>query len=209
MKNKEIELKFKISEDVYKKIIIDLDASATKTGESGFVDTYYIPDFREFEIDGVTHECVRIRQTEKGNVLCYKKIHYEANPVYCDEFGHQLPGHKEFSHGHCTDTHLHSLSFHHDRPAPHGQTSDRRAGTQRTGSDHDAIRPCCRSHAGLRHSASGRHSSDSGAAVPFHAAKHICPAQRALSTAGMRHADHHHPSRPHLPGRHAPQPPHH
>ena len=86
MKNKEIELKFKISEDIYKKIIIDLDASATKTGESRMVDTYYIPDFREFEIDGVTHECVRIRQTEKGNVLCYKKIHYEANPVYCDEF---------------------------------------------------------------------------------------------------------------------------
>lgn len=86
MKNKEIELKFKITEDIYQKLIHDLDASASKTGESRMIDTYYIPDYREFEIDGVTHECVRIRQTQKGNVLCYKKIHYEADPVYCDEF---------------------------------------------------------------------------------------------------------------------------
>ena len=86
MKNKEIEVKFKIAEGTYQKVVADLDVCAIKTAESRLVDTYYIPDFREFEIDGVTQECVRIRQDEKGNTVCYKKIHYEANPVYCDEF---------------------------------------------------------------------------------------------------------------------------
>ena len=84
--SKEIELKFKISEEVYKQIIADLKNSAKKIGESKLIDTYYIPDYKEFEVNGVTQECVRIRQTEKENVLCYKKIHYEANPIYCDEY---------------------------------------------------------------------------------------------------------------------------
>lgn len=84
--SKEIELKFKISEDVYKQILTDLNTNAKKIGESKLIDTYYIPIFKEFEINGVTQECVRIRQTEKENILCYKKIHYEANPIYCDEF---------------------------------------------------------------------------------------------------------------------------
>ena len=29
---------------------------------------------------------MRIRETEKGAVLAYKKIHKEAKPIYCDEF---------------------------------------------------------------------------------------------------------------------------
>ena len=63
--SKEIELKFKISEQVYKNIISDLNKDAKKIGESKLIDTYYIPNFKEFEINGVTQECVRIRQTEK------------------------------------------------------------------------------------------------------------------------------------------------
>ena len=86
MNNKEIELKFKITDEMYKNIISDLEKCATKVSESRLIDTYYIPYFREFEINGVTQECVRIRENEKGNTLCYKKIHYETNPVYCDEY---------------------------------------------------------------------------------------------------------------------------
>ena len=50
------------------------------------IDTYYITNFKNFEINGETIECVRIRENEKGSVLTYKKIHKEANPIYCDEF---------------------------------------------------------------------------------------------------------------------------
>ena len=75
MKNKEIEVKFKISEVTFKNIIADLQTCATKTGEVRLIDTYYVPDFREFEIDGKTRECVRIRENESGSALCYKKIH--------------------------------------------------------------------------------------------------------------------------------------
>ena len=50
------------------------------------IDTYYIPDFREFEINGETMECVRIREENNNSTLAYKKIHREANPVYCDEY---------------------------------------------------------------------------------------------------------------------------
>lgn len=86
MENKEIELKFKISEDIHKMIVKDLNTCAKKVSESRLIDTYYIPEFRDFEINGVTQECVRIREKENSNVLCYKKIHYEANPIYCDEY---------------------------------------------------------------------------------------------------------------------------
>ena len=86
MKNKEIEIRFKISEKVYKDILKDLNKNATKIYSYRLIDTYYIPNFKEFEIDEITQECVRIRQTENKNKLCYKKIHHEAKPVYCDEY---------------------------------------------------------------------------------------------------------------------------
>lgn len=83
---KEIERKFLISLEIKNQIINDLKLIANKNGESRQIDTYYIPNFKEFEVNGRTLECVRIRENEKGNVLCYKKIHYEANPIYCDEY---------------------------------------------------------------------------------------------------------------------------
>lgn len=55
-------------------------------GEFHQIDTYYIPNFKDFEKDGETMECVRIREDKKGVVLCYKKIHRECSPVYCDEY---------------------------------------------------------------------------------------------------------------------------
>lgn len=86
MKDKEIELKFIIDIKTRKKIIADLVSFAKDLGESRIVDTYYIPEFRDFEIDGVTQECIRIREDESGVTLCYKHIHRECAPVYCDEF---------------------------------------------------------------------------------------------------------------------------
>lgn len=86
MSNKEIELKFVIDEKIKNQIICDLEQKTTKIKEKSLIDTYYIPYFREFEINGETMECVRIREDDKGAVLAYKKIHREANPVFCDEY---------------------------------------------------------------------------------------------------------------------------
>ena len=86
MKNKEIELKFVIDKTNREKIIAMLEKNATKLCENRMIDTYYIPYFREFEINGETCECVRIREANGKAILAYKKIHREANPVYCDEF---------------------------------------------------------------------------------------------------------------------------
>lgn len=85
MNNKEIEVKFIINEAIKENILRDLgkDITLTKTHQ---IDTYYIPDFRDFEINGETMECVRIRETEKDITLGYKKIHRETTPVYCDEY---------------------------------------------------------------------------------------------------------------------------
>ncbi len=86
MADREIELKFKIDEKVKKEIMAFLSGVATKTVSLHQVDTYYIPFFKNFEVDGKTRECVRIREEGEKLILGYKKIHYEADPVYCDEF---------------------------------------------------------------------------------------------------------------------------
>ena len=86
MKDKEIELKFRITTEQKVDIIEHIKSITKYTGSSRMIDTYYIPNFKEFEIDGRTIECVRIRETDTAAVLCYKQIHYEANPIYCDEY---------------------------------------------------------------------------------------------------------------------------
>ena len=86
MKNKEIELKFVINSQIKDDIIKVLEDRGQKKSETFLIDTYYIPNFKDFEINGETIECVRIRENEKGCILTYKKIHKEANPIYCDEF---------------------------------------------------------------------------------------------------------------------------
>lgn len=86
MKNKEVELKFLINEKIKEQIITDLANKANKIKEEKLIDTYYVPNFKDFEINGETIECVRIRENEKGNVLAYKRVHREVMPVYCDEF---------------------------------------------------------------------------------------------------------------------------
>lgn len=86
MDNKEIELKFVITKEIRKKIINDLEKVCSKPLTQQLVDTYYEPDFRHFEVNGQTNECVRIRECKNQVVLAYKKIHREASPVYCDEY---------------------------------------------------------------------------------------------------------------------------
>jgi predicted adenylyl cyclase CyaB len=86
MKNKEIELKFNIKKETREIIIRDLKTQTTLSSSLRQVDTYYIPYFSEFEINGETMECVRIREENGVNTLAYKKIHREANPIYCDEY---------------------------------------------------------------------------------------------------------------------------
>lgn len=86
MKDKEIELKFIINKEIKNAILSENVENFTKVSTSRVVDTYYIPYYREFEINGETMECVRIRENEKGFTLTYKKIHRECDPVYCDEY---------------------------------------------------------------------------------------------------------------------------
>ncbi len=86
MKDKEIELKFRITQEQRQAIIEYLEPLTTYKGSERMIDTYYIPNFKEFEIDGKTIECVRIRQTNNSAVLCYKHIHYDKEPIYCDEY---------------------------------------------------------------------------------------------------------------------------
>lgn len=95
MKDKEIELKFRISLEQRQAIIQHIEPITTFKGSERIVDTYYTPNFKEFEIDGKTIECVRIREADNSAVICYKYIHYEANPIYCDEFETKIESKKQ------------------------------------------------------------------------------------------------------------------
>ncbi|MBQ9792688.1 MAG: class IV adenylate cyclase [Clostridia bacterium] len=86
MKEKEIELKFIINTDIKNKIIDKLNNIGVKTHEEHLIDTYYVPNYKSFEVDNQTMECVRIREQNNISILGYKKIHRECNPVYCDEY---------------------------------------------------------------------------------------------------------------------------
>lgn len=86
MDNKEIELKFIIDKEKRENIENDLNKIAKFESEKRQIDTYYIPNFKSFEVNGETQECVRIRQSNGKAVLCYKNIHRDASPVYCDEY---------------------------------------------------------------------------------------------------------------------------
>ena len=84
--SKEIELKFSINTEIKSKIIAELEKTVEKCGENHLVDTYYVPYFKDYEVNGETNECLRIRETDNKIVLSYKKIHRECSPVYCDEY---------------------------------------------------------------------------------------------------------------------------
>ena len=86
MSNKEVEFKFQITKEQKELIQKELNAAAEYLGKTRQVDTYYVPKFKSFELNGETMECLRIREVDDEKVLGYKKIHREANPVYCDEY---------------------------------------------------------------------------------------------------------------------------
>ena len=96
MANLEYEYKFLISEKQRNAIIDFLNTNGEFISSSYQKDVYYIPKFRDFEINGETVECLRVRTTDKGSVLCYKKIHREANPIYCDEYETKIDLPEEF-----------------------------------------------------------------------------------------------------------------
>ena len=95
MNNKEIELKFIIDVEKRKLIEADIAKLAKFESEKRQVDTYYIPNFKSFEKNGETMECVRIRESGGKAVLCYKRIHREAAPVYCDEYELEISSKEE------------------------------------------------------------------------------------------------------------------
>lgn len=86
MKDKELELKFIINTEIKNAILSENIDNFIKLSHSRVIDTYYIPYFREFEVNGETMECVRIREKDNTFILTYKKIHREATPIYCDEY---------------------------------------------------------------------------------------------------------------------------
>lgn len=94
MKDKEVELKFVINKETKEKVVSDLHV-AKYLGQVHQIDTYYIPNFKDFEKNGETMECLRIREDGNGIVLCYKKIHRECNPVYCDEYETKIENKEE------------------------------------------------------------------------------------------------------------------
>lgn len=95
MKNKEIELKFVITKEQKDLILKELESGARFEGEKRQVDTYYIPNFKSFEENGETKECLRIRESVGKSVMCYKNIHRDVTPVYCDEYELEIDSSEE------------------------------------------------------------------------------------------------------------------
>ena len=70
--DKEIELKFRITEQQKDDIVDYLLPISHREKTIHMIDTYYIPYFREFEINGETMECVRIREKDNKKVFTHK-----------------------------------------------------------------------------------------------------------------------------------------
>ena len=95
MKNKEIELKFVITKEQKDLILKELESGARFEDEKRQVDTYYIPNFKSFEENGETKECLRIRESVGKSIMCYKNIHRDVTPVYCDEYELEIDSSEE------------------------------------------------------------------------------------------------------------------
>ncbi len=86
MKDKEIERRFKITQEQKENILNFVKSQATFKEECSQFDVYYEPSFKEWEKDGKTMEALRIRTVDGISTMNYKYIHREINPIYCDEF---------------------------------------------------------------------------------------------------------------------------
>ena len=86
MKDKEIERRFKLTQEQKENILNFVKNQASFKGKCRQFDVYYEPNFKEWEKDGKTMEALRIRTVDAKSTMNYKYIHREANPIYNDEY---------------------------------------------------------------------------------------------------------------------------
>ena len=79
----ETEIKFKLDEAEYKRIIRFMTKNASFINESRQVDTYYQPTHRSFLDGEVINEWIRIGERGQKKILNYKNWH---DNMYCDEY---------------------------------------------------------------------------------------------------------------------------
>ena len=79
----ETEIKIKISEKDYKRLLNFMTQKAQFIKESNQVDTYYQPTYRKFLNDKEINEWLRIGERGNKKILNYKNWH---DNMYCDEY---------------------------------------------------------------------------------------------------------------------------
>lgn len=79
----ETEIKIKISEKDYKRLLNFMTQKAQFIKESNQVDTYYQPTYRKFLNDKEVNEWLRIGERGNKKILNYKNWH---DNMYCDEY---------------------------------------------------------------------------------------------------------------------------
>lgn len=79
----ETEIKIKISENDYKRLLNFMTQKAEFIKESNQVDTYYQPTYRKFLNDKEVNEWLRIGERGNKTILNYKNWH---DNMYCDEY---------------------------------------------------------------------------------------------------------------------------
>lgn len=79
----ETEIKIKISEKDYKRLLNFMTQKAQFIKESNQVDTYYQPTYRKFLNDKEVNEWLRIGERGNKTILNYKNWH---DNMYCDEY---------------------------------------------------------------------------------------------------------------------------
>ena len=106
MKNKEIERRFKITQEQKQELLSFVKSNAKYLGEVRQFDIYYEPSFKEWEVDGKTIEALRIRTIGEKSTINYKYIHREASPIYHDEYESEVSDAKQI------ENILFALGFH-------------------------------------------------------------------------------------------------
>ena len=79
----ETEIKIKVSENDYKRLLNFMKQKAEFIKETNQVDTYYQPTYRKFLNDKEVNEWLRIGERGNKTILNYKNWH---DNMYCDEY---------------------------------------------------------------------------------------------------------------------------
>jgi len=87
MKNIEIEMKYKITKEIYDEIISYFKINKFKEKVEKQNDIYFSPRHFPFFGGNIDNEALRIRILDDKNILSYKKFYYatEDKTAYCDE----------------------------------------------------------------------------------------------------------------------------